>query len=148
MRITFVAKWFVHVHMWTKWCRNWSHRSGVGSFKCHMRLQSWEKVFGLCTAQCKVLLFHAKIIVRVMQFKLGHLKMEKKIKKADFGHLASFWFGTFTVAFCTTRRSLVGHQSTRKWRVHCHTVFGSLREATVLRKLMYCHILGVCTVPT
>jgi len=54
-----------HVHKWRKWCCKWSCCSWVTGFKCLVTLQSCQKVMGLWTAQCKMLLFCAK---RFMHF--------------------------------------------------------------------------------
>ena len=61
-----------------------------------------------CTAQWKMLLFCAKIIMKVSsKFELAHLRKERN---KTFFCLATFWFGIFDV-FCATR-SLVGHENT------------------------------------
>jgi len=64
-------------------------------------LESSEKVMGWCTAwRCKMLLFHAKTIVKEScTFELAHLKEKKKKKGKYFGHLATFWFSTFKMSF-------------------------------------------------
>ena len=41
---------------------------------------------------------------------------EEKRERKIFGGLVAFWFGTFTMSFCTTR-SLVGHENIRRC---CH----------------------------
>ena len=51
---------------------------------------------GWCTAQCKMLLFCAKTIVKEsLKFELAHLKKKKEEK--HFGCLVTFWFGTFAM---------------------------------------------------
>lgn len=56
-----------------------------------------------------MLLFHLKTIVKdTHSFELTDLKQEE-----DFGHFVTFWFGTFTVFFHTTR-SRVGHENTQR----------------------------------
>ena len=68
---------------------------------------------GWCTAQCKMLLFCLKTIIKESpSFELAHLK--KKVKKKErkkerkkekhFGSLMTFWFSTFVMLFCATRR--------------------------------------------
>ena len=70
---------------------------------------------GWCTAQCKMLLFCAKTIVKESRnFELARLKKKKKKKKEKhFGRLATFWFSTFTVHFGTTG-CVFRHENTRK----------------------------------
>jgi len=46
------------------------------------------------------MLFCAKIIMKESRkFKLVHLKKKKKEKEKHFGHLVTFWFGTFAMLF-------------------------------------------------
>ena len=53
---------------------------------------------GWCTAQCKMLLFCAKTIVKEScSFELADLKKEEHVSR-----LATFWFGTFTMFLCAT----------------------------------------------
>ena len=52
-------------------------------------------------------------------FEVARLKKKKKKKKKKeekhFGHLATFWFGTFAMLFCPTRH-VVGHEALKnKW---------------------------------
>ena len=53
-----------------------------------------------------MLLFYAKTIVKESRkFELAHLKKKKKRKKKKekhFGHLVTFWFGTFAMLFSAT----------------------------------------------
>jgi len=53
-----------------------------------------------------MLLFCAKTIVKESRkFELARLKKKKKKKKKKgkhFGHLATFWFGAFTMLFSAT----------------------------------------------
>ena len=59
-----------------------------------------------------MLLFHVKTIVKeARNFELAQLKKKKKERK-HFGHLATFWFGTFTMSFCANK-SLVGREHTQ-----------------------------------
>jgi len=59
-----------------------------------------------------MLLFCAKTIVKESRkFELARLKKKKKEK--DFGHLATFWFGTFTMLFSATG-CVVHHENTRR----------------------------------
>ena len=70
------------VLQWAVWIASW--------------LRTWKKVMGWCTAQWNVLLFCAKTIVKELhKFELARLKKKKKEK--HFGHLVTFWFGTFAV---------------------------------------------------
>jgi len=46
-----------------------------------MRLQNCEKVTVCCTAQCKMLLFCVKTIMRVMHFELAEETEEEERKK-------------------------------------------------------------------
>ena len=59
---------------------------------------------GWYTAQCKMLLFCVKTVVKVSHnFDLACLKNKKKRKKEKhFGHLVTFWFGTFAMLFRAT----------------------------------------------
>ena len=72
---------------------NWdckgSHSSSVSGSNCLMRLQNGKKVMGWCTAQCKMLLFCAKTIVKEScKFEQARLKKKKK-KEKHFGSLAT-----------------------------------------------------------
>ena len=97
-------------------------------------LQSYEKVMGGCTAQCKILLFDVKTREKVTQFWTSPSEEENnKKKEKHFGHSVTFWFGTFTTYFRTTG-SLVGHEYTQRWMVCCHKV-------TVLEILRYSFVL-------
>jgi len=65
-----------------------------------------------------MLLFCAKTIVKVShKFELAHLKKKKKEK--HFGHLATFWFGTFTMLFSATE-CVVRHENTQRRTVGCY----------------------------
>ena len=47
-----------------------------------------------------MLLFQAKTIMKEScNFELAHLKEKKKKERKYFGHLATFWFGTFKMSF-------------------------------------------------
>jgi len=59
-----------------------------------MRLQTWKKAKGWCTAQWKTLLF-----------------CEEEEEEEDFGRLATFWFSTFMMLFSATG-CVVHHEST------------------------------------
>jgi len=75
-----------------------------------VRLQTWKKAMGWCTAQWKMLLFCAETIVKEScKFELAHLKKTKKEK--HFGRLVTFWFGTFAMLFSATG-CVVHHEST------------------------------------
>ena len=69
-----------------------------------MSFQRLEKAMGWYTAQCKMLLFCVKTVVKVSHnFDLACLKNKKKRKKEKhFGHLVTFWFGTFAMLFRAT----------------------------------------------
>jgi len=57
-----------------------------------VRLQTWKKAMGWCTAQWKMLLFCVKTIVKESRkFELGCQKKKKKKKKKEkhFGCLAT-----------------------------------------------------------
>ena len=66
------------------------------SLECFVKLlESNKKAIGLCTAQSKMLLFCVKAITKESHnFELVHLK-----KKTNFGHFATFWFGTYAMHF-------------------------------------------------
>ena len=57
------------------------------------------------------------IVKESRNFELARLKKkkekERKKKEKHFGHLATFWFGTFVMLFCTTRR-VVGYEALEK----------------------------------
>ena len=58
-----------------KWRHKVSHSSSVSGSNHLVRLQSCEKAMGWCTAQCKMLLFCVKTIVKEScNFELGRLK--------------------------------------------------------------------------
>ena len=64
---------------------------------------------GLCTAQCKMVAVLCEITVcDLYSFELACLK--EKEEETDFGCLATFWFGTFLMFYCTIR-SLAGHEN-------------------------------------
>jgi len=69
-----------------------------------------KKAMGQCTAQCKMLLFRARTIVRDSDnTELARLKKEEK----HFARFASSWFGTFAMLSRATG-SLVGYENTRR----------------------------------
>jgi len=74
-----------------------------------------KKAMGQCTAQCKMLLFRARIIVRDSDStELARLKKERKKKKEKhFARFASSWSGTFAMLSRATG-SVVGHENTRR----------------------------------
>jgi len=79
-----------------------------------VRLQTWKKAMGWCTAQWKMLLFCVKTIMKEShKFELACLKKKKKKKEKQFGFLATFWFGTFAMLFSTTGR-VVHHENTQR----------------------------------
>jgi len=47
------------------------------------------------------------------KFEPARLKKKKKKKEKHFGHLATFWFGTFAMLFCATGY-IVRHENTRR----------------------------------
>ena len=66
------------VYVKKKWCHKGSHSSSVSGSNRLVRLQTWKKVMGWCTAQWKMLLFCAKTIVKESRkFELAHLKKMK-----------------------------------------------------------------------
>ena len=70
------------VHMKKKWHRKGSYSSSVSGSNRLVRLQTWKKAMGWCTAQWKLLLFHAKTIMKEScKFELAHLKKKKKKKE-------------------------------------------------------------------
>ena len=89
------------------------------SLECFVKLlESNKKAIGLCTAQSKMLLFCVKAITKESHnFELVHLK-----KKTNFGHFATFWFGTYAMHFHATR-TLAGHENTRRRLVCCCKVY-------------------------
>ena len=64
---------------------------------------------GQCTAQCKMLLFHATIVRDSDTTELARLKKEEK----QFGCFAAVWLGTFAM-LSRAVGSLVGHENTRR----------------------------------
>ena len=59
-----------------------------------MRLRSSQKAMGLCTAQCKMLLFCANTVVRESaKFELAHLKKEEEEENRFW------WFGDFLARY-------------------------------------------------
>jgi len=63
-------------------------------------------VTGWCAAQCKMLLFCVKTIMKEScNFELACLKKKKRERS-----LVTFWLGTFAMLFCTTRH-VVGHEA-------------------------------------
>jgi len=60
-----------------------------------------------------MLLFCVKTIVKEScKFELARLKKKKK-KEKHFGHLVTFWFGTFPMLYSATG-CVVRHENTRK----------------------------------
>ena len=55
-----------YIHVKKKWHRKGSHSSWVSSLNRFVRLQTWEKVMGWCTAQWKICCF-VRVHERVMQ---------------------------------------------------------------------------------
>jgi len=110
-------------YMWRKKLRrNGSHSSSVSSSNRLVWLRTWKKAMGWCSAQWKMLLFYAKTIVKESRkFELARLKKKKK-KEKHFGHLATFWFGTFAMLFSATG-CVVHHENTRRWTVGCYNGF-------------------------
>ena len=67
------------VHMKKKWHRKGSYSSSVSGSNRLVRLQTWKKAMGWCTAQWKLLLFHAKTIMKEScKFELAHLNKRKR----------------------------------------------------------------------
>ena len=98
------------VKFW-KWHRLWSHSCSVTGLNCLMRVQSCEKVMGWCTAQCKMLLFCAKTVVKESRnFELAHLKKKKKKERKTFWLSSNFLVQYFHNAFTATRH-VVGHET-------------------------------------
>ena len=88
---------FVHAYKWRKWHNIWSHSFSVTAFNYLMSLRSCGKGIAWYTAQCKMLLFCARTIVKVSSnFEVACLKekKEKKKKEKHFGSWATSWFGT------------------------------------------------------
>ena len=89
------------IHVKEKWHCKRSHSSSLSSSNHLVRLQTWEKVMGWCSAQWKTLLFCVKTIVKEShKFELArHKKKKKKKKKQKEKH---FWpSGDFLVwYFC------------------------------------------------
>jgi len=82
-----------------------------------VRLQTWKKRWAGA-----LLLFCAKSIVKEScKFELTHLKKKTKKKKKKkerkkekhFGHLATFWFGTFMMLSSATG-CVVPHENTQR----------------------------------
>jgi len=85
---------------------------------------------GWYTAQCKMLPFCAKAIVKSHAIsKLAHLK------KKHIVHLATFWFSTFVMHFRITR-CVVGHEVLKnKWYIVIKAYKFSVLE--ILRDFLY-----------
>jgi len=73
-----------------------------------------------CIAQCKMLLFCAKTIVKESrEFELARLtkkkkkRKKKKKKEKHFGRLVTFWFGIFAMLFSATGW-IFRHENTRR----------------------------------
>jgi len=60
-----------------------------------------QKVIRLCTAQCKMLLFHAKTTMR------ESCNFWRNKEKFHFSSLVTLWFGTFKMLFHILRVLLV-----------------------------------------
>jgi len=87
--------------------------SSVNGSKCLVRLQTWKKAMGWCTAQWKMLLFCVKTILKEScRFELARLKKKKK-KVKYFGCLATFWFSTIAIHFSTTG-CVAHHENTQR----------------------------------
>ena len=69
--------------------------------------------------------------------------LRMKEEEINFGHLVTFWFGSFAMIDCATK-SLVGHENTQnEWYVVIKvTVFETLKD------LLHYHISDVCAIPT
>ena len=77
-----------------------------------VRLQSFKRAMGWYTAQCKMPFCAKTVVKESCSFELACLKkMKKKKEERKFGHLATFWFGTFMMLFHATRH-VVGHENT------------------------------------
>jgi len=72
---------------------------------------------GMCTAQCKMLLFVWKPLWK--SHTIFELKRKRKKNEKHFGYLATFWFGTFLMLFRATRY-VADHQNTQRSMVHWH----------------------------
>ena len=103
-----------HAYTWRKkWHRKGSRSSSVSSLNRLVRLQTWKKAMGWCTAQWKMLPFCAKTILKEShKFEIACLKKKKKEK--HFGHPETFWFWFFRDA------CFVCHKNTRRWMVGCY----------------------------
>jgi len=61
-----------------------------------------------------MVLFCGKTIVKESrEFELARLKKKKKTKEKHFGHLVTFWFGTFAMLFSATR-CVFRHENTQR----------------------------------
>jgi len=84
---------------------------------------------GWYTAQCKMLLFCTRTIVkesRNFERKNERKKERKKERTKEeeekhFGHFAAFWIGTFMIVFCATRVLLVMKTLDDGWYVVTNT---------------------------
>ena len=90
------------VHVKKKWCRKGSHSSSVSGSNHFVWLQTWKIAMGWCTAQLNMLLFCAKTIVKESRKYWTSPSEEEEEQQQHFGHLATFWFGTFVMLFSAT----------------------------------------------
>ena len=113
---------FAHAYKWKKTASNWSHSSSVTSLKHLLWLQSCEKAMGWCIAQCKMLLFCVKPIVKEScNFEL-HIPSEEEEKRKK-----TFWFGTYLWnAFFHIIGYVVYYENTGRWMACCYKDFISL----------------------
>ena len=95
------------------------YSSSVTGLKHLVRLQRCKKAMGWCTAQCKMLLFCVKTIVKCVVTQFWTSPKKKKRKGKHFGSLATFRSGTFTMLYRATEH-VIQHENTRRWTVGCY----------------------------
>ena len=82
--------------------KKWGHAYFIASLKCFVRLLESCKVWwaGALVPWCKILLLH-KILLKTVRIESRNFvwMKRKELEKEYFGHLATFWFGTFTIFF-------------------------------------------------
>jgi len=96
---------FLYLHTNNRMESQMSHKVRMSLAHFVRLLESHKNAMGLCTTQCKMLLFCVKtIVIESFNSELAHLK--KGGGGGRFGCLATFWFDTFTMLFLGTRHAV------------------------------------------
>jgi len=103
----------VHTHNQRKGHCKWSHNSWVGGVKHLVSFEVAKKRWGHTLFSVKCCYF-----VRKSSWE-SHEPVWKEKEQELIWSFITFWFSSFVMMFCTTRR-LVDHGNTRRWIVHCH----------------------------